>query len=400
LAGCTGASIREATRSPALTPEATLTVAVSATPARDPLAGSKWFLSSLYGKPTLAGTRITLEFYDGFIRGSAGCNRYDRLVIGDDVSGAQYKLAPDGSLTVPVLVITQVGCLSPEGVMDQEEAYLRALRSAAAYRLVEDRLELQDATGETILVYTRRVLSAGEPAGLAGTAWQLISVDGQAPDEGPDTVLAFLDGEWLVEHSRCEGYVSSYQTAGHNLRVDTSAWLGQVCQEKEGQGVTTLAEPSDYDLVQGRLQITMLSGRVFVYEPLPEAGRLALHDHTWSMLSTVGERWIEGEPVPLPDSHPVLEGSEITLTLKDGVASGSAGCNAYGATYSLEGASLAFVDVAATERECETPEGVMAQEQRYLADLRDVIGYRWVGSQFWLQTEDGRALVFAAQDAW
>jgi heat shock protein HslJ len=93
----------------------------------------------------------------------------------------------------------------------------------------------------------------------------------------------------------------------------------------------------------------------------------------------------------------VLEGSEITLTLRDGEASGSAGCNAYGATYTLEGAWLAFVDVAATERECEAPEGVMAQEQRYLAALRDVTGYRWVGSQLWLRTEDGRALVFAAQ---
>jgi len=138
-----------------LTPEAALTVAASATPLHDPLAGSKWALSSLYGEPVLAGTRITLEFYGGFIRGVAGCNQYDRLVIGDDVTGAQYKATAEGSLTVPGLMITQVGCPSPVGVMEQEQVYLVALRSAVAYRLVEDRLELLDGAGETILVYTR-----------------------------------------------------------------------------------------------------------------------------------------------------------------------------------------------------------------------------------------------------
>jgi hypothetical protein len=40
-------------------------------------------------------------------------------------------------------------------VTDQEDAYLEALRSAIAFRLVANRLELQDAAGQTVLVFIR-----------------------------------------------------------------------------------------------------------------------------------------------------------------------------------------------------------------------------------------------------
>jgi heat shock protein HslJ len=40
----------------------------------------------------------------------------------------------------------------------------------------------------------------------------------------------------------------------------------------------------------------------------------------------------------------------------------------------------------------------MEQEQRYLEALQAVTGYRIAGSQLWLRTADGRALVFAVGD--
>jgi heat shock protein HslJ len=44
-------------------------------------------------------------------------------------------------------------CMDPEGVMDQEEAFLAALTSAASYRLSGAWLELLDATGSVILAF-------------------------------------------------------------------------------------------------------------------------------------------------------------------------------------------------------------------------------------------------------
>jgi hypothetical protein len=75
-------------------------------------------------------------------------------VIGDAEIRGKYKATEDGSLDTPGVTRTLLASLTPE-VNDQENAYLQALAEAVAFRLVENRLELQDATGETTLVFTR-----------------------------------------------------------------------------------------------------------------------------------------------------------------------------------------------------------------------------------------------------
>jgi hypothetical protein len=37
--------------------------------------------------------------------------------------------------------------------MEQEEAYVEALQSAVTYRVIHDRLEIDNAVGKTILVF-------------------------------------------------------------------------------------------------------------------------------------------------------------------------------------------------------------------------------------------------------
>jgi heat shock protein HslJ len=78
--------------------------------------------------------------------------------------------------------------------------------------------------------------------------------------------------------------------------------------------------------------------------------------------------------------------------------SGSAGCNTYSAAYTFDGSFFTFETPVATEMACSAPAGVMEQEQRYLGFLKDVTAYRIVGNQLWLETGDGRALVFTAQE--
>ena len=252
------------------------------------LPGAEYVLTSLRGQPLLAGTHITLEFGKQSFSGFTGCNDY-----GGGPDSGQYAATDDGVLQLREFAVTAVGC--PGDIMAQEKAYLEALTSAAAYRLSDRRLELQNAAGETILVYTQRPECAEGAANLAGTAWRLASVDGQAPSDAAATTLAFVDDRWYVEHSTCQGYVSSYQTSGNDLSSGFSAWLGQICQDAEDQGVTMLESPSDYCLTQGRLRITTTSGRVFVYDPRPETARPLLEGPTWSLLSFLGQRLVDGE---------------------------------------------------------------------------------------------------------
>jgi heat shock protein HslJ len=105
----------------------------------------KWELES-YGEtgslqPVIEGTTITATFDSSKrqVSGSAGCNTY----FGD------YKI--DDGLTVSMLANTEMYCMDPEGVMDQEKEYLDILQQAKSYKVSGDRLEID--CGDNTLVF-------------------------------------------------------------------------------------------------------------------------------------------------------------------------------------------------------------------------------------------------------
>ncbi|WP_371230138.1 META domain-containing protein [Pseudomonas sp. QE6] len=89
------------------------------------------------------------------------------------------------------------------------------------------------------------------------------------------------------------------------------------------------------------------------------------------------------KPVPETDQtyriewigeRPLIDYSHITLTLDGkGRAYGSAGCNHWFASYTLEGDKLTFGQPGSTRKMCA--EALMEQEGRFLQMLRDV--QRW-----------------------
>ena len=108
------------------------------------LAGSEWVLVSLNGKALIEGKAITLRFGDAAIEGSAGCNTY----------GGNYTASQD-SLTLSDLFWTEIDCMEPAGVMEQEQAYLKALNAAVRYRVAGERLEAYDEAGMQILAFVK-----------------------------------------------------------------------------------------------------------------------------------------------------------------------------------------------------------------------------------------------------
>jgi polar amino acid transport system substrate-binding protein len=145
------------TATPTSTPTATLTpteLPPTATPTpteatpTNPLAGRSWQMTSYYDGQAvisaLAGTEVTAVFGDdGSVSGSAGCNTYN----------ATYQ-ADGNSLTVGSVTATRQTCSEPEGIMEQESAYLVALESATAYQIEGDELELTDAEGVQVATFT------------------------------------------------------------------------------------------------------------------------------------------------------------------------------------------------------------------------------------------------------
>jgi heat shock protein HslJ len=57
------------------------------------------------------------------------------------------------SLRLSDLFWTEMACMDPEGIMDQEQAYFQALDAVATYRMDGDRLEVFDEAGAQILAF-------------------------------------------------------------------------------------------------------------------------------------------------------------------------------------------------------------------------------------------------------
>ena len=109
----------------------------------DPLEGTSWRLVTLEGASLIPGTEITLTFEEGQVRGSSGCNTY----------GGSYEVDGD-KITMSDLYMTEMACLDPEGVMDQELEYLELLRDAQAFQIDEAELVIEAASDE-VLVFAR-----------------------------------------------------------------------------------------------------------------------------------------------------------------------------------------------------------------------------------------------------
>ncbi|MFC2035082.1 DUF4382 domain-containing protein [Chloroflexota bacterium] len=114
------------------------------------LEDTVWVLQS-YGEPgnlndIITDTEITTEFLssEGTVKGSAGCNSYFGSY---EVEGGQLSIpGPIGA--------TEMYCMEPEGVMDQEQQYLTILGAAESYKIEDDKLQIN--CGEQVLIFNQK----------------------------------------------------------------------------------------------------------------------------------------------------------------------------------------------------------------------------------------------------
>jgi heat shock protein HslJ len=288
-----------------------------------------------------------------------------------------------------------------QALMDQEQAYLQALSQATAYRVTDGHLEIDSAAGETSLVFARHEEFPTDPSGLLGTVWQLVSIDGRSPIEGSAISLAFHNEYRLSGHAGCRDYVATYQASGDNMNLLFEAMIDADCPmhdallEQEAQLLGILAQ-SHLRLGEGQLEVFGERGGILVFESLSEDSIASLESTPWVLTAFVEEKVVEDMAAPLVMPRDRLAEVEITLMLRDGAANGSAGCNTYYAAYVTDGWSIAFENPATTEMACTDPAGIMTQEHRYLDLLEAASTYHIYGRHLWLETGDGRALVFTA----
>ncbi len=112
------------------------------------LDGTSWELKSyLDGNGEMANKKIdtvvTAYFQGTKISGSAGCNNYNSTYARD---GDKLTFSPAAS--------TRKVCADPAGIMEQEEAVLTRLTEVQSYKMTKDTLEMRNAKGDAILLFT------------------------------------------------------------------------------------------------------------------------------------------------------------------------------------------------------------------------------------------------------
>lgn len=105
------------------------------------LEDKTWVLIS-YGEPkylksVLPNTEITIEFVSGerTVKGSAGCNSYF----------GSYEVEGNKLSTPGPIAVTEMACMEPEGIMDQEQDYLTILQNAETYRIEGNQLQINSS---------------------------------------------------------------------------------------------------------------------------------------------------------------------------------------------------------------------------------------------------------------
>lgn len=357
-----------------------------------PLTGTLWQATMVNnGREAVVGviegTELTATFEeDGTVFGSAGCNNFSG---GYMVDGDQISIGP--------LATTMMFCGEPEGVMEQEMAFGAALESAAVFSIQGDQLELRTADGALAVSFVAVEPTAAPPAeepaepalGLEGPTWQLVSfVDSEgsmAPAE-VEATIRFEDGQ-VGGNASCNRFFASYTLEGDQLTISQAGSTMMACPEpamsQEQAFLANLGQVASYAISGTELTLFDAAGTaLLVFEPqtvTPLIGTL------WQATGVNNGRGAVAS---------LVIGTEITATFdEDGTIFGSAGCNRYSGSFTVDGDQLSIVPLAMTMMLCIEPEGVMEQEAAYVAALETVATYSIDGDRLEMRTADGALAV-------
>lgn len=345
--------------------------------------GTEWALVSLDGAEPISGTRVTLGFTAGTLEGFAGCNRY----------AASYTLK-SGKFNIPEISSTAEGCLTPQGVLDQEAAYLNILSGVDQIKLADrNTLEMRNTARDAVLVFRRELQLEIDPADLEGTSWALRSLAGNPPLKGTSPTLQFKNGT-IHGTAGCRTFTASYQAGADHLQLlmlemnEIGCLKPEPFRDQENQLLDRLDDLYKYGLSGETLELITVQGETLTYGSLPGDALESGGDFTWVL-----DSFAEGEVVTAP-----LPGVEINLVIPGGTLRasgtfrGSAGCTLYEAPYAHDGSFFTLLSPSAPDPLCEP--AVNAQQQRYLEILAAVKTIEVIGDTLRLNTAEGQALTF------
>jgi len=218
------------------------------------LDGTAWVLASLSGRTPLERGRPTLQFTEGHVAGTDGCNRYSGRYEAD---GASFKVLPG-------VAATQMAC-TPE-VDEQARVFMQALLGASRARVDADGLTLLDARE---VVLARFVAQAAE---LSGTSWRATGINNGRSAvvsvlPGHDVTLVFGADDTVAGTAGCNRYQARVRRSGTALGFDPPVATRMAClqpgvMEQERAFLDALASVASARVEGDRLELRTADGAI------------------------------------------------------------------------------------------------------------------------------------------
>jgi heat shock protein HslJ len=227
---------------------------------------------------------------------------------------------------------------------------------------------------------------------LDQTAWVLKELPSRELVENTQITLSFANGK-VSGSDGCNRFHSSYAVKGEELTIDP-----RVASTRSACPEPIMEQASAFITALGSTRSTRL-----------DAEQLSLLDESGALLATftaqpaevAGARWdVLGYNNGRGGVTSLIRGTSLTIEFaEDGSLSGSAGCNRFKATYSVNGTRMQIGPAAATRRLCEEPQGVMEQEAAFLKALEGTHVTRFEGDRMELRSESGALMISARRAA-
>ena len=239
------------------------------------------------------------------------------------------------------------------------------------------------AIGSMTILLLASCAASGSSQDLTGNLWLLNELNGQAPITGTVITAEFDDDGRVAGSSGCNNYSTSYTVDSKQLTfsepmASTMMACPEPIMEQERDYSQALADTAEFEIKNDELILKDTNGNELARF---DAVDQALEGTSWQVMSyNNGKGGVTS----------LIIGTEISANFgEDGQLTGNSGCNSYFAEYVADGDNIRIGTAGSTEMACLEPEGLMEQEQRYLAALETAAAYKIEGLSMEMRTSEG-----------
>lgn len=203
-------------------------------------------------------------------------------------------------------------------------------------------------------------------ASIEGQTWRLASMPGHdlAKLGAGQYVTARFEAGRVSGFSGCNRFMGSYTVDRNQLTFGQLAGTMMACPGAamaiESAFNGSLAGTLQYVIAGERLVMLPVSGAPLVFDLEPKP---VLEGVKWEITGFNNGRQAVVSTVA---------GTHVTLSFKDGMLSGSSGCNTFRASYKLEENRIVVGPAMSTRKMC-SGKGIMEQERQFLAALETAV---------------------------